>query len=103
MNRWPEYTSGKLTPGWADLTGATVVARVLFTDEATEYPCTVITPTGVNQHIHLNDLTKTVTKAMPGGLYTYDLVATLASLRVVTLVKGRAWPVVVTADAESTP
>lgn len=73
---------------WVDLTGATVVAWVDFPTPL-EYPATVITPTGENQHIHLEDLTRTQTAVMPAGVHDYQLVATLApSGRVVTLKEG---------------
>ena len=80
-------------------------ARVLFGEDATEYDCTVVTPTGAGQHIHLDDLTDVQTAAMPTGLYMYDLVATLAgaSAHVVTLVKDQPWTVAHTADVVVAP
>lgn len=80
--------------GWpSDLTEAVAVVRVMF-DAPVEYPCTIITPTGVNKHIHL-ELSADDTADMPDGVRDYRLVVTLDNGHVQTLAQGH-WTVVET-------
>jgi hypothetical protein len=78
-----EWTEADDTSVWPDLTGATVVF-VLDDTATTEFPVTVVTPTGANKKIRC-ELSAVLTAAIKVGRYNYSCVATLTDLSVITL------------------
>ena len=74
---------------WPDLTGATIKFTARHktdpTSVITEFSATVINPNGANQQVDV-ELSEAETLGKTIGVYDYDVEATLASTRVITLV-----------------